>query len=81
MVVCPDGYPYMRFEDDDGREPGFFFSVTGLNKKENMSSLRFRFPLLSNQTKLLSFGHKPVVLKVSSSEYEDLIKGKKAFNR
>ena len=68
MVVCPDGYPYMTFEDDDGREPGFFFSVTGLNKA-NMNSLRFRFPLLSNQNKLISFGHKPVVLKVSSTEY------------
>ena len=28
--VCPDGYPYMIFEDDDGREPGLFFSVTGI---------------------------------------------------
>jgi hypothetical protein len=36
MEVCPDGYPYMSFEDDDGREPGFFFSVTGLNKSVNM---------------------------------------------
>ena len=28
--ICPDGYPYMFFEDDDGREPGFFFSVSGI---------------------------------------------------
>lgn len=65
-VICPDGYPYMKFENDDGREPGFFFSVTGV---EPNSNLRFHFPKLSNQGKLLSYGHKPVYLKVSDIEY------------
>lgn len=65
-VVCPDGHPYMVFEDDDGREPGFFFSVSGVPQNCN---LRFHFPKLSMQHKLMSFGHKPVYLKVSDEEY------------
>jgi len=47
--ICPDGYPYMFFEDDDGREPGFFFSVSGIPvEEENNTHLRFRFNSLSN---------------------------------
>ena len=30
----PDGKPYMEFEDDDGREPGFFFSVKGIQSSK-----------------------------------------------
>jgi hypothetical protein len=44
-IICPDGYPYMYFENDDGREAGFFFSVTGVPANSN---LRFQFPKLSN---------------------------------
>ena len=29
-VISPDGFPYMTFQDEDGREPGFFFAVTGI---------------------------------------------------
>jgi hypothetical protein len=35
--------------------------------------------MLSNQHKLMSFGHKPVYLKVSSEDHQDLISGKKGF--
>jgi hypothetical protein len=28
--IAADGQPYVTFEEDDYREPGFFFSVTGL---------------------------------------------------
>ena len=49
--VCPDGYPYMTFEDDDGREPGFFFSLNGLKEYKANSKLRFHFPHLSYQRK------------------------------
>lgn len=66
----------MKFENDDGREPGFFFAVSGVPKKSN---LRFHFPKLSMQHKLMSFGHKPVYLKVSKEEYQDLVSGKKGF--
>ena len=31
----PDGKPYMEFEEDDGREPGFFFSVTGIDSQQD----------------------------------------------
>ena len=66
----------MCFEDDDGREPGFFFSVTGVPENSN---IRFQFPKLSNQHKLMSYGHKPVYLKVSNEDYQDLISGRKGF--
>lgn len=47
--ICPDGYPYMFFEDDDGREPGFFFDVSGIpEEQEKNAHLRFRFEKLSN---------------------------------
>jgi hypothetical protein len=64
--ICPDGFPFMTFEDD-GREPGFFFSVENVPRDAN---LRFHFPKLSCQEKLLSYGHKPVYLKVSKERYE-----------
>lgn len=73
----------MTFEEEDGREPGFFFSVTGIPKQQENSqkdkNLRFHFTNMSNQAKLLSFGHKPVYLEVSDQEYQDLMSGKKAF--
>ena len=66
----------MHFDNEDGREPGFFFSVTGVPANSNV---RFQFPKLSNQGKLLSYGHKPVYLKVSDEVYKELVNGKKAF--
>ena len=72
--VCPDGYPYMTFEDDDGREPGFFFSVSGIKNPTNEGKFRFHFPHLSYQRKQIeSFFHSPVYLKVSHAEYLELI--------
>jgi hypothetical protein len=39
----------MFFEDDDGREPGFFFDVSGIpEEQEKNAHLRFRFEKLSN---------------------------------
>ena len=70
----------MFFEDDDSREPGFFFSVSGVPKDKSKDRyLKFNFNKLSNQSKLLSFGHKPIALEVSHQEYLDLKSGKKGF--
>ena len=44
--VCPDGYPYLVFQADDGREPGLFFSVSGL--RPTQKRIRFNFRNLSN---------------------------------
>lgn len=81
-LVCPDGYPYMTFEDDDGREPGFFFAFSGLKQSEDTNvkrHVRFHFPNLTHQAKLLGFGHKPVVAKVSKDQYKELVEGHSAF--
>lgn len=71
----------MEFEDEDGREPGFFYSVSGIPEKacSKKRNLRFHFTNMSNQAKLLSFEHKPIALEVSEEDYQDLISGKKAF--
>lgn len=67
----------MVFEDDDGREPGLFFSVTGIpqfNKNEVKSrNIRFHFPMLSYQKKQMSFGHRPIYVVVSNKDYLKLI--------
>ena len=70
----------MFFEDDDSREPGFFFSVSGVPAEEAKNRhLRFNFNKLSNQSKLLSFGHRPIAVEVSHQEFLDLKSGKKGF--
>ena len=81
-LVCPDGYPYMTFEDDDGREPGFFFAVSGLKQSDATQvkrHVRFHFPNLTHQAKLLGFGHKPIVLRLSKERYGELVEGRSAF--
>lgn len=87
--VAPDGYPYMIWEYDDGREPGFFFSVSGipaLKRRKDEESigneerrLRFHFTHLTHQTKQMSFGHRPVYIVVSHEKYLNLMKGKIPF--
>ena len=45
--VCPDGYPYIVFWSDDGREPGLFFSVSGISIAGGVSKIKFNFKDLS----------------------------------
>ena len=77
--VCPDGFPYLDFEDD-GREPGFFYSVDGISNsgfQQKEQRLRFYFPNFSTKknANLISYGHKPVAVKVSEKEYSKLTAG------
>ena len=77
--VCPDGYPYMVFQSDDGREPGLFFSVSGISAADGIKNIKFNFRQLSHQAKLVQYGHKPVFLRVANQKYLNLVSGKSVF--
>lgn len=91
MHVCPDSWPYLS-ETSTGKA-GFFFDVSGIpeaSKKfdedlkcevQEPRTLRIHFKNLSNQAKLLSYGHMPVYLEVSHQDYLKLIKGQLPFYR
>lgn len=91
MHVCPDSWPYLP-ESNSGRA-GFFFAVTGLPEEQKTidpvlncevavpRTLTFVFKNMSNQAKLLGYGHTPVVLEVNDKEYSDLMEGKSAMYR
>ena len=44
-------------------------------------SVHINFKNLSNQAKLLSYGHTPVYLEVNNTDYQKLIRGELAFFR
>lgn len=85
MWASPDAWPYMT-ETNTGRA-GFFFAVSGFSPAEQKfdnqfncdvftpRTLRFHFKNLSNQIKLLSYGHMPVYLEVDNQTYLKLMKG------
>lgn len=91
MWLTPDSWPYLP-ELTAGRA-GFFFSMTGIpeakvkyDKALNCEvsvprSVKFTFRNMSNQAKLMSYGHSPVYLEVTNSDYQKLVKGKLPFYR
>jgi hypothetical protein len=91
MHICPDSWPYLP-ETSTGKA-GFFFDVTGLPEPDKKfdeelkcdvfepRTLRIHLKNLSNQAKLLSYGHMPVFLEVSHQDYLKLIKGQLPFYR
>lgn len=81
MWISPDAHPYLP-QVDAGRV-GFFFAVTGIPEMEVQANrtLKFHFKNFCAKTRLLSSGHLPVYLEVSSQEYEDLITGALPFYR
>lgn len=91
MHICPDSWPYLP-ETSAGRA-GFFFDVTGIpeaSKKfdEELKcevfeprTLRLHFKNMSNQAKLMSYGHMPVYLEVNHQDYLKLTKGQLPFYR
>ena len=75
IKVCPDSLPYYK---GSKQRAMFYFSVTGMpdqSKVETWRTLRFRVINQSNQGKLLSYGHKPFYLILSSDEFQELQKG------
>jgi hypothetical protein len=77
--ICPDSWPYLP-ETSTGKA-GFFFDVSGVPEATKQfdeelkcevteaRTLRILIKNLSNQAKLLSYGHMPVYLEVSHQEY------------
>ena len=91
MWISPDSWPYMT--DTSTGKAGFFFAVSGFPEASksyndqfkcevfNPRTLRFHFKNMSNQIKLLSYGHMPVYLEVDNATYLKLIKGQLPFYR
>ena len=91
MYNSPDSWPYMS-QTNSGRT-GFFFSVTGVAEQKTKidaefggevlipRTLKFHIKNMSNQAKLLSYGHTPVYLEVNNQDYIKLTKGKLPFYR
>lgn len=91
MWTSPDGWPYMT-ELNSGRA-GFFFAVSGFPEEQVKMdhslncvlavprTLHVCFKNMSNQAKLLSYGHTPVCLEVSDENYQQLIAGKMPMYR
>ena len=82
MWVSPDAWPYKTEGHSVGA--GFFFAVSGFSDLEkqyndpfrsDIKIVRFHFKNLSNQEKLLSYGHMPVYLEVDHPTYKKLISG------
>ena len=74
--ICPDSLPYVEGIKTRAQ---FFFSVTGMPAQSSVEvrrTLRFRVRNMSTQGKLLSFGHKPVALRLDKKSYGDMIAGK-----
>lgn len=75
LWVSPDGLPYVEGIKTRAQ---FFFSVTGVpecTSVEKRRTLRFRVMNLSTQSKLLSYGHKPVFVILNEATYKQAIKG------
>lgn len=83
--ICPDGWPYLP-EMNLGRA-GFFFAVTGVPEAQKRfdsvygcevevpRNIRVHLKNMSNQGKLLSYGHKIVTLEVSQEDFHKLSAG------
>ena len=79
--------------DNSTGKAGFFFAVSGFSEAKKVwddqykcevfppRTLVFHFKNMSNQMKLLSYGHMPVYLEVDNATYLKLIKGQLSFYR
>ena len=91
MHLCPDSLPYLP--ETTGGRAGFFFDVTNIpeaSKKydeelkcevSEARTLRIHLKNMSNQAKLMSYGHMPVFLEVNHQDYLKLTRGKLPFYR
>ena len=91
MWISPGAWPYMT--DTNTGKAGFFFAVSGFSEAKKSwddhyqcdvfkpRTLRFHFKNMSNQIKLLSYGHMPVYLECDNATYLKLIKGQLPFYR
>ena len=91
MKIAPDSWPYVP-ESNMGRA-GFFFSITGLSDPKMVFDqslqcdvqvqriVKIYMKNMSNQAKLLSYGHMPVFYECSKTDHDLLISGKLPFYR
>lgn len=73
--LCHDAMPYVETVKSRAQ---FFFSVSNLPDAVPLKRriLRFRVRNMSTQSKLLGYGHKPVVVELANKDYQDCVKGR-----
>ena len=74
MWIAPDA---LMYASENSYRTWFFFSVTGLPAKAR--TIRFTLKNMSNQQKLINYGHKPVMIELSGEEHLKMTKENQAM--